>query len=111
MIEQCISTVYKRDEWVIIPDFGAIIYSDYSDEADFNNLLNFDDGKVVAEIQKQQSITEDEARAALEAYVKEIQAKLDKGNPVFIQDIGSLEKSKDGSITIQKTASSGDIFF
>ena len=52
MIDRCIFEVYNRDKKVFIPDFGAIIYSEYNDQIDFNDLLTFDDGKVVEEIQK-----------------------------------------------------------
>ena len=53
MIDQSINEVFQRDKKVFIPDFGAIIYSEITDSIDFNNLLTFDDGKVIAEIQIQ----------------------------------------------------------
>ncbi len=102
MIDQCINEVYKRDERVIIPDFGAIIYSEYSESADFNDLLNFDDGKVLSEIQKQHSMSEEEASEALVKYVEELKEKLNQGNSVFIGGIGYIIKDDQGAYSIQK---------
>ncbi len=103
MIEKCIYDVYKRDERVIIPEFGAIIYSDYSDEADFNAYLNFDDGKVAGEMQKQMKLSEEEATATLEKFVDNISKQIDNGKTVLIEGIGYMSRDEDGSIVIQKT--------
>ena len=62
MIDQAIYKVFKRDKKVIIPDFGAFIHSEITDTADFNALLNFDDGKIIAQIQKQQNLSEEDSK-------------------------------------------------
>lgn len=103
MIDQCIFEVYRRDKKVFIPDFGAFIYSEYNDDVDFNDLLTFDDGKVVEEIQKQQSINEAEARIALNNYVQDIKNTLATGKLHFIQGFGNLLKDDNGSISIKKS--------
>jgi hypothetical protein len=77
MIDQAINEVYKRDQKVFIPDFGAIFYSEASDSIDFNELLTFDDGKLIAEIQKQEYLSEEDARRALEEYLVSVKSTLD----------------------------------
>jgi nucleoid DNA-binding protein len=108
MIDQCISLVFQRDKKVFIPEFGAIIYSEFNDNVDFNELLTFDDGKVIEEVQKQQSISEEEARKALEKYVKKIKSTVEKGKSHHIAGIGHLTKDDQGSLMIQKEKSSID---
>lgn len=104
MIDQNIFEVFQRDKKVFIPDFGAFIYSEFNDAVDFNDLLTFDDGKVVAEIQKHQSITEDEARNALNSYVRDIKNTLDQGKLHFIEGFGYLAKDESGAINLRKAA-------
>jgi len=108
MIDQCIYEVYKREERVIIPNFGAFIHSGFSDEINFNDLLNYDDGKVLEEIQKQMSLSEEKAKDALEKYVKDITNKLKKGKSVFLGGIGYLSKDGDGDISVEKVKSSDE---
>jgi hypothetical protein len=103
MIDQCIYKVYQRDKKVFIPDLGAIIYSEYNDDVDFNEHLTFDDGKVVEEIQKQQFLSEEEARNALEEYVQDIKSSLGKGKLHFFGGIGYLSKDEKGSCFLQKS--------
>jgi len=108
MIDQCIFDVYQRDKKVFLPDFGAIIYSEFNDSVDFNDLLTFDDGKVVEEIQKQESLAEEEARKALEEYIEEIKNTLGKGKLHYIGGIGYLSKDENGSYLIEKSKPSDD---
>jgi len=103
MIEQCILDVYLRDKKVFLPEFGAIIYSDFDDSIDFNDILTFDDGKVVEEIQKQQSIPEEEARKLLEEYVQGIKDTLGKGKLHYFTGIGYLSKDDHGNYSIEKS--------
>ena len=103
MIDQCIYEVYKRDKKVLIPDFGAFFYSESTNKVNFNDLLNFDDGKVVKEIQKQQFLSEEGARKALEQYVWDIKNILDQGKLLFFGGIGYLFKDDNGAFSIQKT--------
>ena len=103
MIEKCIFEVYQRDKKVFLPEFGAIIYSDFNDSVDFNDLLTFDDGKVVEEIQKQLSIPEDEARKALEEHIQQIKDTLGKGKLHYFSGIGYLLKDHQGSYSIEKS--------
>ncbi len=108
MIDQCIFDVYQRDKKVFLPDFGAIIYSEFNDSIDFNDLLTFDDGKVVEEIQKQESLSEEEARKALEEYIEEIKNTLGKGKLHYIGGIGYLSKDENGSYFIEKSQPSDE---
>ncbi len=109
MIDQCIYEIYKRDDKVIIPDFGAIILSAATDKADFNDILTFDDGKVIAEIQKQQKLSEEEARNALSKYIQDITKTLKKGKSKLIEGIGYLSKDAQGSFSINETESDPDL--
>lgn len=109
MIDQCIYEIYKRDDKVIIPDFGAIILSAATDKADFNDILTFDDGKVIAEIQKQQKLSEKEARNALSKYIQDLTKTLKKGKSKLIEGIGYLSKDAQGSFSINETESNPDL--
>jgi len=103
MIDQCIFDVYQRDKKVFLPDFGAIIYTEFNDSIDFNDLLTFDDGKVVEEIQKQESLSEEEARNALEEYIQDIKDTLGKGKLHYIGGIGYLSKDENDNYFIEKS--------
>ncbi len=109
MIDQCIIKIYQRDKKVFIPEFGAIIYSEFNDKVDFNELLTFDDGKVIKEIQNQQTIPEEDARKALNKYIQKIKNTLKKGKSQFIGGIGYIVQDEQGSIKIQKEKPSNDI--
>ena len=55
MIDQAINEVFQREKKVFVPDFGAFIYSEGTETIDFNAHLNFDDGKVISEIQEEKN--------------------------------------------------------
>ena len=103
MILQCIIEVYQRDKKVFIPDFGAFIYSEFNDDVDFNDLLTFDDGRVVEAIQKAQTISEDEARNALNSYVYDVKQTLDAGKLHFMDGFGYLARDQGGAICLRKS--------
>lgn len=109
MIDKCIYEIYQRDDKVIIPDFGAIILSAATDKADFNDILTFDDGKVIAEIQKQQKLSEEKARNALSKYIQDLTKTLKKGKSQLIEGIGYLSKDAQGSFSINETESNPDL--
>ena len=100
LIDNSISEVFKRDKKVFIPDFGALIYSDFNDGIDVNELLNFDDGKIVEEIQKQESVSEEEAKSKLEEYVENLKSNLDEKGTYFIGGVGYINKGEDGELTV-----------
>jgi len=103
MIEQCIFAVYQRDKKVFLPDFGAIIYAEFNDSIDFNDLLTFDDGKVVEEIQKHESLSEEEARNALIEYIQGIKDTLGEGKLHYFNGIGYLSKDSKGNFAIERS--------
>lgn len=105
LIDNAISEVFDRDKKVFIPEFGAIIYSEFNDEIDFNELLTFDDGKIIAEIQKQQSISENEAIDALNEYVTLVKDNLENKGSHFIGGIGYVNKGEDGTLTVATSIS------
>jgi len=102
LIDNSISEVFHRDKKVFIPDFGAIIHSDFNDEIDFNASLNFDDGKIIADIQRQQEISEDAAKSALSDYVLNIKNALEREGEHLLGGIGYINMDENGSITISK---------
>jgi nucleoid DNA-binding protein len=108
MIDQSISEIYQRDGKVFIPDFGAFIYSEISDTINFNDLLTFDDGKLISEIQKKQNLPEEEARDVLNEYIEDTKSTINQGNLHFIEGIGYLAKDPQGVFSIQETLSSPD---
>jgi hypothetical protein len=102
MIDPSIYKIYKEEKKVFIPDFGAIIYSEATDTIDFNELLTFDDGKVIEEIQSKQKSGKREARKALKDHIAKVKAKLEDGKPHLIRGLGYLFKDEEGSYAIQK---------
>ena len=102
MIDPSIYKIYKEEKKVFIPDFGAIIYSEATDTIDFNELLTFDDGKVIEEIQSKQKSGKREARKALKDHITKVKAKLEDGKPHLIRGLGYLFKDEEGSYAIQK---------
>ncbi len=102
MIEACIFEVYKRDRRVFIPEFGALIYSEFNDDIDFNSHLTFDDGKIVAEIMERQGTSDDEARIALNAYVQQLKDSIGQGKLHYIKGIGYFCMDQDGNYMVQK---------
>ena len=71
--------------------------------------MTFDNGKVIAEIQKQQSLPEEEARYVLSEYVQQIKDTLSQGNLHFFEGIGYLAKDAQGFYSIQETMSSTNL--
>ena len=102
MIDPSIYKIYKEEKKVFIPDFGAIIYSEATDSIDFNELLTFDDGKVIEEIQSRQKSGKREARKALKAHIEKVKSKLDDGKTHLIRGLGYLYKDESGAYAIQK---------
>lgn len=82
---------------VIIPAFGAFVSSRDGDSIaiSFNQYLNFDDGLLTSFVAQQRGIDTDAAKAAISQYVSELNSRLDAGETVVIDGIGSL--CKDGS--------------
>lgn len=105
MIDNSISKIYHQDKRVFIPEFGAIIYSESNDDIDFNPHLNFDDGKIISEIQKQESISEDEAKKSLEEYIERLKANLEKKGTYLIGGIGYINKGENGALTVAASIS------
>ncbi len=102
MIDPCIYKVYKQDLKVFIPDFGAIIYSEATDSIDFNDLLTFDDGKVIEEIKSRKKTSKKVAEKALKEHIDDLKEKLDAGKSHLIRGLGYLYKNEEGSYAIQK---------
>lgn len=108
MIDPCIYKVYKENQQVFIPEFGAIIKSEVSDSPSFNAMLNFDDGKVIEAIMDKQSISEDEARTLLQEHVQTIKDKIEEGKTHYIRGLGHLYKDEVGSFAVSKKKPSLD---
>ncbi|MCG8306378.1 MAG: SPOR domain-containing protein [Cytophagales bacterium] len=102
MIGQSIQAVYQRDKKVFIPEFGAFFYSEATNRLDFNDLLTFDDGKIIREIQKQQTLSEEEARSTLDKYVQKIRNILEYKKSYLFEGIGTLVKQEDGTLAIDR---------
>lgn len=105
LIDNSISAVFQRDKKVFIPDFGALIFSEFNNEIDFNTHLNFDDGKILAEIQRQEAVSDEEARGLLEDYIEQVKANLAQNGTHYIGGIGYINKGDDDSYTISSSIS------
>lgn len=97
MIDQSISKVLKRDNRVFIPEFGAFYLSETNNKIEFNDLLNFDDGRILTEIAKSLSISQEEAAEKLDAHVSNIKHAVESGEGYFFEEIGFLKRDETGN--------------
>ena len=100
---------------VIIPGFGGFIgnympaYIDKSvgifyppvKQISFNRNLNHNDGLLVGKISEALSLNYGDARNFVEEYVRDLRKKLDKGEKVVFENIGSFVNNQEGNVLFE----------
>jgi len=99
-----------KNNSVILPDFGAIVIAnEHTGDVMFNEYLKFNDGKLIALIVANSSMSEQDATNMVAKYIREIQIQLDKGESYDIFGLGSFLKDKDGSTLFKGNVNSSNI--
>ena len=94
-MDQYLQQLLSQQPRVIIPNLGAFISSPEGGMM-FNQYLNFDDNALTAYVAQNENISEDEARQRIADYSNQLKQRLDSGEKINIQGVGTL--SKDGEI-------------
>jgi nucleoid DNA-binding protein len=103
------------NDCVILPDFGGFIgnYTPAKIDRDshtfyppvksisFNSKLNHNDGLFIGMVSRKKDIGYPDARRLVEDYVGGLRLKLDKGEPVHLDDIGHFQLNGEGSILFE----------
>ena len=93
-MDQYLKQLLSQQTRAIIPGLGAFINSPEGGMM-FNQYLNFDDNALVAHVAQQANISEDEARQQVTDYSNSLRQRLDAGEKVDIEGVGSLSKNGD----------------
>jgi len=103
-MEKYILQILENNSRVIVPEFGAFIIKQKNPlNIVFNEFLQYNDGVLVDTVAKSEGIDRDSAKKLIDDFVKEINQKLDKGNPYMIDQLGALIKSSTGKISLEKS--------
>lgn len=94
-MDQYLQQLLSQQPRVIIPNLGAFISSPEGGMM-FNQYLNFDDNALTAYVAQNENISEDEARQRIADYSNQLKQRLDSGEKINIQGVGTL--LKDGEI-------------
>lgn len=103
VVAGCLAGERRR---IVIPSFGAFIKRPEGGLA-FIDILNSDDGKLNAELQRRLGLTGDEARRAAEKYAHRLKTELLYNKRVEIDGIGTLCMTADGSFEIYPPSPGG----
>lgn len=108
-MNQYLLQILKETNTIIIPDLGALtITNEKTGEIMFMSYLKFDDGKLIDYIASKDGVEKNDAKNIVAKYVREIKAKLDKGESYDMFQFGSFFKNEEGEIDFKnwKTSSS-----
>ncbi len=89
-----IANLIQTNKRVILPSFGAfIVYKDNEKvEISFNQYLNFDDHVLSEYVAEQKGVSREEAESQIASYVNDLNARLDAGETVKIDGLGTFKK-------------------
>jgi nucleoid DNA-binding protein len=111
-ISKHIHTLVKFHECVIIPDFGGFIsnykpavynpashsFSPPSKEIVFNKKITKNDGLLINYLVESENISYNEAHRVVVSFVENTQKKLNKGQTIEWEELGSLKLDRTGSL-------------
>jgi len=101
-MEKYINQILEKNNRVIVPDFGAFIVKQRKPlTIVFNEFLQYNDGMLVDTISKIEDIDREKAKEQVDAFVKSVSAKLDKGQKYPLEKLGTLIKSSSGKISLE----------
>ncbi len=89
-----IANLIQTQTRVNIPSFGAFIVNRDGEKAEilFNQYLNFDDGVLSAAVIEQKGLSKEDADEQIAQYVEDLNRRLDSGETVSIEGVGSFVK-------------------
>lgn len=101
-MEKYINQILEKNNRVIVPDFGAFIVKQRKPlTIVFNEFLQYNDGMLVDTISKIEDLDREKAKDKVDAFVKSVVAKLDKGQKYPLEKLGTLVKSSSGKISLE----------
>lgn len=96
-IIQFIKELLKKNNRVIIPNFGAFIVSQgTSDKILFNNFLSFNDGLLTGHLAEQKQLEKNDALILVNELVEEIRSSLETTNEYHLTGLGHFTKDHQG---------------
>jgi len=96
-IIQFIKELLKKNNRVIIPNFGAFIVSQgTSDKILFNNFLSFNDGLLTGHLAEQKQLEKNDALIQVNELVEEIRYALETTNEYHLAGLGHFTKDHQG---------------
>ncbi|WP_439183104.1 SPOR domain-containing protein [Carboxylicivirga taeanensis] len=118
-VAQQISNLLFTHECVIIPNLGAFVSSPVSASRDteknlflppskeigFNRSLSHNDGLLISTLAQQNGISYGKAKVMVEEFVTNTLAKVDKGEQVVVEKVGTLKKDALGYMQFVADAS------
>ena len=97
-MDKYIKSLIERETRVIIPSFGAfLVLREEGMKIVFYAHINFDDGMLAEYIVSQKGCTIEEAKSEVSQYAKSLSERLDNGETVTLDGVGTLSKNN-GSI-------------
>ncbi len=102
-MDQYIKKLLSAEPRVIIPQFGSIqALREDTVSLSFNQYLNFDDGKLAAEIQKDSGVSEEEAQRMIRDAVDSYNNQLQDGQTVTMAGIGTFHSDGEGHVIFEQ---------
>lgn len=106
-IIQFIKELLKKNNRVIIPNFGAFIVSQgTSDKILFNNFLSFNDGLLTGHLAEQKQLEKNDALILVNELVEEIRSSLESTNEYHLMGLGHFTKDHQGILRFNQDAMS-----
>lgn len=101
-MEKYINQILENNNRVIVPDFGAFIVKQRKPLIIvFNEFLQYNDGMLVDTVAKSEDLEKEKAKVKIDAFVKSVIAKLDKGDKYPLNKLGILIMNASGKITLE----------
>jgi len=101
-MDKYIKQLTEKEQRIIVPGLGAFQVVPEGGMM-FNQYLNFDDGMLTNFVAEQDGISQDEASKRVHDYSRDQKQRLDNGETVVIEGIGTL-KSIDGKYEFSENA-------
>jgi hypothetical protein len=100
-MEKYINELLKKNNRLIIPDFGAFIQKqDEPNAFVFNEFLRYNDGLLADYVANAENIDRDKANDKIATFVKEVVNTIDASKPYSLGMLGSLIKDKNKKVLL-----------
>ncbi|MBN2214692.1 MAG: SPOR domain-containing protein [Bacteroidales bacterium] len=108
-MNKIINELLNTNARVIIPDFGAFIIKQKNPrQVVFNEFLRYNDGLLIDYISGSEGIEKSAAKARVTKFLEEINQKLDRGDEVIMEGLGTLVKDSAGKLTFSEITAKSD---